>query len=119
MIKGIGVDIIELGRVRKSLSRTHRLVDRVLTVKETEYFNGLSSEKRKIEFLAGRFAAKEAYAKALGTGIGEISFIDIEILPNEFGAPEISVNSNVKDSIFVSISHSEAYAVAQVIIEKV
>ena len=71
---------------------------------------------RKIEFLAGRFAAKEAYSKAVGTGIGkELSFLDIEIETDALGKPFIA-----KPDItgFISISHSRDYAVAQVIIEE-
>jgi len=74
----------------------------------------LKTEKRKIEYLAGRFAAKEAFVKALGTGIGEVSFQDIEILSSG-GKPVC----NYKDfKCHVTISHTDEYAVAFVLLEK-
>jgi holo-[acyl-carrier protein] synthase len=115
MIKGIGIDIIELSRIEQIIARQTKLIDRVLTDKEKQTFEQLS-ERRKIEFLAGRFAAKEAYSKAFGTGIGkEVSFLDIEIETDDLGKPHI-----VKPSIgaHLSISHSRDYAIAQVIIEE-
>ncbi|WP_186576321.1 holo-ACP synthase [Aquibacillus kalidii] len=117
MIAGIGIDIIEFKRIEKSLRKSDRLVNRVLTDAEKAIYIGLESERRKIEFFAGRFAAKEACAKAFGTGIGSLSFQDIEVLPDSKGAPKISVKDRMF-SIFVSISHSESYAIAQVILEK-
>jgi len=116
MIKGIGIDIIELSRIQAMLERKTKLVDRILTDKEKLKFEVLS-ERRQIEFLAGRFAAKEAFSKAAGTGIGkELSFLDIEIETDELGKPFI-----VKPDLHahISISHSRDYAVAQVIIETV
>ncbi|MRH43629.1 holo-ACP synthase [Aquibacillus halophilus] len=118
MIKGIGVDIVELERIEKILHQNERFIERVLTEEEKVIFDKLQSDKRKIEFLAGRFAAKEAYSKAIGTGLGKLSFQDIEIITDELGAPKISVKEAYGSSIFVSISHSQAYAIAQVIIEK-
>lgn len=115
MIKGIGIDIIELSRVRDSFNRQMKLIDRILTSEEKQTFEVLS-RKRQVEFLAGRFAAKEAFSKAYGTGIGkELSFLDIEIHTDDLGKPYI-----VKPEVFahLSISHSRDYAVAQVIIEE-
>lgn len=117
VIKGIGIDIIELDRVKNSLERNNRLVERVLTEKEIVEFNQISSETRKIEFFAGRFSVKEAYAKANGTGIGKLSFKDIEVSKNQLGAPQITVRNQGDERIFVSISHSNNYVVTQVIIE--
>src|SRR4051794_5429881 len=62
MIKGIGIDIIEISRVQDLLHRQRRLIDRILTDRERQKFEVLS-ERRQVEFLAGRFAAKEAYSK--------------------------------------------------------
>jgi holo-[acyl-carrier protein] synthase len=114
MIKGIGIDIIELSRIKVMLERKTKLIDRILTEKEKQKFETLGA-RRKVEFLAGRFAAKEAFSKAAGTGIGkDLSFLDIEIESDEFGKPVI-----VKPIIqaHLSISHSREYAVAQVVIE--
>jgi holo-[acyl-carrier protein] synthase len=114
MIIGIGNDIVELVRIKRALERNDKLVKRVLTPREQEKFYTLSN-KRKIEFLAGRFAAKEAYAKAKGTGIGSLlSFQDIEIEYELSGKPYIK---NEHEITHLAISHSEQYAIANVIIE--
>ncbi|MBM7655688.1 holo-ACP synthase [Neobacillus cucumis] len=114
MIKGIGIDIIELKRVREIISRQRKLVDRILTENEKNMFEDLS-DARKVEFLAGRFAAKEAFSKAFGTGIGtELSFLDIEIEIDLSGKPFFT-KPDVQAHL--SISHSREYAVAQVVIE--
>ncbi|MEH7546044.1 holo-[acyl-carrier-protein] synthase [Neobacillus bataviensis] len=114
MIKGIGIDIIELHRIRELINKQSKLVDRILTVDEKKKYEDLS-ESRKVEFLAGRFAAKEAFSKAFGTGIGrELSFQDMEIETDGSGKPffrKPEVQSHL------SISHSREYAVAQVVIE--
>lgn len=117
MIKGIGIDIIELARIKQSMNKQQRFVKRILTDKELEHYQTLPNERRKIEYVAGRFAAKEAIAKATGRGIGALSFQHIEILAKENGAPYMTVQGYETDYIHVSISHSEHYAVAQVIIE--
>ena len=70
MIKGIGIDITELGRIKKILERQPRFPERILTENEIERFEKLKGQ-RKIEYFAGRFAAKEAFSKANGTGIGK------------------------------------------------
>lgn len=117
MIKGIGIDIVELARIERIVNRQPNFVKRILTEKERAKFATLKG-KRQIEYLAGRFAAKEAFVKAVGTGISkEWSFIDIEILNNERGEP--IVHSSLADRVFVSISHSDHYAVAQIIIESI
>lgn len=115
MIKGIGIDIIELARVKEILTKQKRFIDRILTEREKEVFRGLS-DSRKIEFLGGRFAAKEAFSKANGTGIGkELSFLDIEIDADEWGKPFIRFPEGKSH---LSISHSKEYAIAQVIMEE-
>lgn len=119
MILGIGLDIIELDRIRRIVDRQPGFIKRILTNTEIEKFSSLSKE-RKVEFLAGRFAAKEAYAKALGTGIGEeLSFQDIEVMNNRRGKPIIKTNGEHSHNIHLSITHSREYAAAQVIIEKI
>lgn len=103
--------------MKKIILRQKRFVDRILTSFEKEGYDQLS-EKRKIEFLAGRFAAKEAFAKAHGTGIGaNLSFLDIQVENDEMGKPVIT--KPLQEGVHLSISHSSDYAVAQVIIEKV
>ncbi|WP_188456847.1 holo-ACP synthase [Virgibacillus oceani] len=117
MIKGIGIDLIELNRIQEKIEHNERFIKRILTDKEQELYSSLTGVMRKVEYLAGRFAAKEAFAKAAGTGIGKLSFQHIEILPNEQGAPRIIVQGFNDDNIFISITHSKEYAMAQVVIE--
>ncbi|HEY4550445.1 MAG TPA: holo-ACP synthase [Bacillus sp. (in: firmicutes)] len=116
MISGIGLDIVELKRIKKISERQSKFVDRILTQKEKETYEKLTSS-RKVEFLAGRFAAKEAFSKAYGTGIGNsLSFLDIQVENDEQGKPFI--RNPQENGVYLSITHSAEYAVAQVIIEK-
>lgn len=117
MIKGIGIDIIELDRITRSMEK-RRFADRILTIKEKNIFDQLPSKRRKIEYLAGRFAAKEAFAKACGKGIGKLSFQHMEVLPGENGAPQLQAAGYEQETIFISITHSRDYAVAQVVLEE-
>lgn len=118
MIKGIGIDIIELERIKNSIEKSGRLAERILTDFEKERYLKLENIRRKTEYLGGRFAAKEACAKALGTGIGKLSFQHIEIKNNDKGAPALFVKGYENDRFFLSISHSREYAVAQVVVEQ-
>ena len=114
-ITGLGMDAVELSRIEKIVAEPKTFLQKVLTPAELEKYNSLPT-KRKVEFLAGRFAAKEAYAKALGTGIGSaISFNEINCINDVNGKPSLK---NAPDA-HVSISHSRDYAVATVIIEEV
>jgi holo-[acyl-carrier protein] synthase len=114
LIVGIGIDIVELSRIEK-LVEHEKFINRILTKNEQVLFQSLSLQRR-IEFLAGRFAAKEAYSKAKGTGIGKaLSFQDIEILKDKNGKPFL--NSTFNGNVHISISHSNNYAVAQIILE--
>ena len=87
MITGIGLDITEIERIKSIHAKTRKFEERILTEKERVQSNELSGA-RQLEYLAGRFAAKEAFSKALGTGIGkDCSFQDIEILKEPSGKP--------------------------------
>ena len=115
MIIGTGIDIVEIKRIQEILLRQKKFINRILTDNEKEIYDGLTV-RRKSEYLSGRFAAKEAYSKAVGTGIGgKLSFLDIEIIPDEYGKPCLIKPTDYK--VHVSISHSKDFAVAQVIIE--
>ncbi len=118
MIKGIGMDLIELNRIQTSIDRNKRFIDRVLTEKEKKTYVLLTSQKRRVEYVAGRFAAKEAFAKAVGTGIGRLSFQDMDVMNDEHGAPFINVKGYEDINIFLSITHSRDYAAAQVVLEE-
>lgn len=115
MIAGIGLDIVDIERINKAYIKRPSFADRVLTTNEREFFHSLSGT-RQIEFLAGRFSAKEAFSKALGTGIGKLTFLDVEILPDEQGKPVIT-QSPFPGKAWVSISHTGTIAVAQVVLE--
>lgn len=118
VIVGIGLDIIEMSRIEESIQKSDRLIKRILTQKEQKVCAQRSSHRRKVEFVAGRFAAKEAFAKATGRGIGELSFQHIEILSHANGKPELTAVGYEDVRIFISITHSRDYAAAQVIIEE-
>jgi holo-[acyl-carrier protein] synthase len=114
VIEGIGIDIVEIERISRMSNRA-KFSARILTEQELAKYITLS-EKRQLEFLAGRFAAKEAFSKANGTGIGsELSFQDIEISNDSKGKPYLSKPE--REGVHLSISHSGSYAVAQVVIE--
>lgn len=109
MASHVGVDIVDLKRLK--LDHLH-FIKHVLTDKEYEIFESLKSDQRKIEYLGGRFASKEAVLKAIGTGIGGMKFKDIEILNEPSGKPYLNIpNSSI------SISHDGGLAIAMVIIE--
>ena len=115
MIKGIGLDVTEIERITIAHGRTSKFIQRILTSLELKRFEELN-DTRQVEFLAGRFAAKEAFAKALGTGIGKnCSFLDIEVLPNDDGKP-ILYFKGLEVNGYVSITHTKQFAAAQVIL---
>ncbi|ERJ10954.1 holo-ACP synthase [Haloplasma contractile] len=117
MIAGIGTDIVEIHRIR-DVKHLDRFKKRILTSAEIEKYDAFNSKDRKLHYLAGRFAAKEAFSKAIGTGIGNLNFTDIEILNDEKGKPYI--NHNFKEFIaHISISHSKQNAIAYVILENI
>ncbi len=129
MIIGIGSDIVKISRIEELISSfQHQFLEKILIDSEIEKAKSISLHKKYISFVAKRFAAKEAFAKALGTGIGkEISFQDLFIDSDEFGKPRINLNSKLKDKLFakygnlifhLSLSDEEQYALAFVIIEK-
>lgn len=115
-ILGIGNDVVEIERIRKSID-THglRLLSRLFTTKEQDY---CLKYKDPVPHFAGRFSAKEAVVKALGTGFGEhVSWLDIEILNDQHGKPHVSFSSQLEKKIkdtymLVSISHAEFYVTA-------
>jgi phosphopantethiene--protein transferase domain len=120
-IQGLGTDIIEIDRVRKSIERHGmHFLNRLFTQREQDYCYKF---KDPVPHFAGRFAAKEAIVKALGTGFGShVSWHDIEVLNDERGKPIAKVSSQVfedlgkseeeRGEVLVSISHCEAYATA-------
>ena len=119
MVKGIGIDIIEVKRIKKIIERYgDRFYTRILTEKEIKYCKSFS--KPDLHF-AGRFASKEAYSKSIGTGISkDFRWKDIEILNDKRGKPYINhkvENEYSKYKFEVSISHTNEYACAVVTCE--
>ena len=108
---GLGTDIIEVARIKDSLSKlkeafTHKL----FTEKERLYCEQFA---RKEERYAGRFAAKESIVKALGTGFGPITWTQIEVLPNKNGKPIVTLAPPFDTiQVEISISHTKELAVA-------
>ena len=124
MIYGIGTDIVKIDRLGKFYERHGRHgAERLLSANELTSFD-LAKDKER--FLAKRFAAKEAFAKAMGTGIrGVISFANIEITHNELGKPEFAYHAGLANQVadlglnaHLSISDEHDYAMAYVVIEK-
>lgn len=116
MIIGIGVDIIEVERIRKLAEKSPRFLKRVYTPEEIHYCEG---KKNKFQHLAARFAAKEAFFKALGK---KINWTDIGIINLPSGKPRLYIASEESlpfDETHVSISHLQDYAVACVVLEKI
>lgn len=128
MIKGLGTDIVQIGRVAASLQRTNgRLLQRILTPREQEIYQqkAQAGEQQALHYFAKRFAAKEAVGKALGTGIGQgVSWHHIEISNNSIGAPEVCLTEQAQlhmerlgaDSCHLSLSDEQDYAVAFVVL---
>jgi holo-[acyl-carrier protein] synthase len=128
MIFGVGMDLLEIGRMKKILSgkAAERFLERILTSAERELAH--TRKGRLSEFIAGRFAAKEAVVKALGCGIGKsLGFQDIEILPDPLGKPVCVISPQALErlgysydsiTIHLSISHSESMAAAYAIVEQ-
>ncbi|MHB0912321.1 MAG: holo-ACP synthase [Armatimonadota bacterium] len=106
MITGIGTDIIEIERIERAMERHKSFALRIFTPKEIEYCLAAASPGERF---AGRFAAKEAVGKALGRSL---SWLDVEILPDEQGRPIVRLAAPVGCTVMVSISHCRSYAVA-------
>ena len=125
MIVSIGIDIVEVYRIRETISRTPRFAERVYTESERAYCEAKGAAAA--QSYAARFAAKEAFLKALKTGWrGKITWQDIEIVSDENGVPTLKIAGEAKiilknlgaDQIHLSLSHTTEHAVAQVILEK-
>lgn len=124
MIVGIGVDIAETARIEQALKRHgDRFSRRIFTPREIEY---CEQSKNRAERYAARFAAKEAAFKALGTGWREgVRWLDVEVTKLPSGKPELRLEGQALevgrrlsvDRASVSISHTNHYAIAQVIFE--
>lgn len=117
MIVGHGIDLQDLHGLKEALHSKPQLAAKILTPKELAVYADLPT-KRGLAYLAGRWAAKEAFAKAMGTGLVKgCGFQDIEVLSTEKGAP-VCTRSPFVGRVWVSISHTDQLVQASVILEK-
>src|ERR1700712_3723066 len=124
MIAGLGIDIVDVERIAEKLNKGNGFRDLVFSANEIAY---CENKPNKFEHYAARFAAKEAFFKALGTGwLNGTAFNEVEIINNELGKPEVVLlgETNITIStvgitnIMVSLTHIKTAASAVVIIEK-
>jgi holo-[acyl-carrier protein] synthase len=116
MIKGIGIDLVNLDRLK---AKDERFVKRILSEKEFAYYQTMANESRRLTYLGGRFAAKEALFKAISKGDGTINYHDFTILNDIHGKPFVAEKPDLVGdvTIHLSISHTETHALAHVILE--
>lgn len=129
MIVGIGSDLVEVRRIEVTIKRYGaKFLNRIFTIAERERANELEP-KGRAAYYAKRYAAKEAVAKALGSGIGRLAgWVEIETLSNAKGAPEVHLYGKTAESlsalagekarVFISLSDERRYALATVVIEQ-
>ena len=125
-ILGIGVDIVENSRITQSLKNS-RFIKRIFSNSEILIAKKIKDKKA---YYAKRFAAKEAFAKSIGTGLrGNINFKNISIINDKFGKPSFIISEKIKKIIkkkfntssfnfFLSISDEKKYSIAYVILQK-
>lgn len=117
-----GIDLVDCPRIEQMIARhDKRFINRVFTEAEQAY---AEANRNKVEKLAGRFAAKEAVLKLMGTGWrGKIAWTDIEVKNNEMGQPEVTLAGQVKEiaeklgieHISISITHTANFAIASAV----
>lgn len=121
MVDGCGIDLVEIVRIERALKRFgQRFLNRIFTPDERTY---CLARKRPEESLAARFAAKEAVAKALGLGLGEFCWQDIEIVRSDNGRPQVKLKGRALaqakacdiGQVLISLSHTQQHAIAQAI----
>jgi holo-[acyl-carrier protein] synthase len=125
MIYGIGIDVVEVGRIEDAMTKLGAaFLDRLFTKDEQEY---CEKQKRPALHFAARFAAKEAVSKALGTGVGgQAGWLDMEVERAESGAPKMVFTGRAADflasqdinEVQISLSHAKEYAAANAIAVK-
>ena len=120
MIRGIGTDIVEIDRISNAIKKEFFL-KKAFNDSEIDMAVG----RKKDSFLAGNFATKEAFVKALGTGFRGVELKDLAVLRDELGKPFIKICNNLnrhlqgidENKIHVSISNTDSLAIAMVVIE--
>jgi holo-[acyl-carrier protein] synthase len=123
MIVGIGTDIVEVGRIARLLKTNLHFVDKVYSAAEIAYSSAKASPAQSY---AARFAAKEAFMKAIGTGWDQgVSWKEIEVINNNEGKPELVITGRSAElaramkirKMHLSLSHEKDYAIAYVVLE--
>lgn len=124
MILGMGIDIVQISRMENVLAKWRdRFTSRVFTRQEIDF---CMSKRLPGQHFATRFAAKEAFLKAIGMGMGAgIPWKEIEVIKNSIGKPQVALHCKAKEishknnvkNVFLSLSHDGEYGVAQVILE--
>ncbi len=125
MIYGIGTDIVKIARIKELYENyDEKFVNKILSEKELDIFHGFPLKRRRVAYLAKRFAAKEAFVKALGTGFrDDINFSSISVYNNKLGRPNLELKENIKSYLpknskyYISLSDEEDLVMAVVIIE--
>jgi len=123
-VVGVGIDAVEIDRMRLALLRTPALIDRLFTDGEQLQCTARTGRRRFARF-AARFAAKEAVAKALGTGVVGFGFRDVEIVNADGGAPSVVLNDRAQavahrvgvTTLLVSLSVTRDVAIATALAE--
>ena len=121
-LAGIGVDMLEIARMERTMRRRPSFLRRVFTEEERAYCDACA---RPAEHYAARFAAREAVVKALGTGFGSLAPADVEITHDASGAPAYLINEKTRSALqargaqsaFLSVTHDGDYAMATAILE--
>lgn len=122
MILGIGVDIIEIARIGEAVEANSNFIEKLFSKNEIEY---LETRNLRPEYIAGRFAAKEAVSKALCTGFRGFNLKDVEIDRNSLGKPVVTLRGKAKQlaekngnyKMHISISHDRNSAIAYAVLE--
>lgn len=126
MITGIGIDTVEISRIQKFIdAKNQPLLDRLFTINEQQY---CLSRKQAAACLAARFAAKEAFVKAFGTGLRNgLSWVEMEVQNNALGKPDLLLYGRTaelfadagRQNIHLSLSHDGNHAIAMVVLEQI
>ena len=122
-VVGVGVDMISVDRLAGSVARQPSIVERLFTESERTLIARGDSDHARARSMAGRFAAKEAVMKALGVGLGEVDFADIEVVGGRGSAPRIALHGRAAaraealgvGSVSFSMSHDGGMAIAFVV----
>jgi len=126
-IVGVGVDLIAVERVADAVERRPGLLTKLFTDAERATIERGSSPSAKMRSLAGRFAAKEAVMKALGAGIGQVAFSEVEIGGGRGSSPHVSLSGRAAEradalgvaSIALSMSHDSGMAIAMAVATRI